>query len=148
MSMEIVTTGLGAGSYPEPPPMQEYESPACDECGWDDNKLIETDGKMLCPGCRARYIFNNATQYDYDRYICNNLENKKSFYYLSFFQNLPEKIRREIFPDIEVVTVLERYFNHVLDESENTKKQMKRDFIEANLTDFADFMEERSLIHV
>lgn len=130
MSMEIVTTGLGAGTYPEPPPMQEYEAPACDECGWDDNKLIETDGRMLCPGCRAEYIFANASVKDFEAYIKENYDAQKAFY-LGYYWPDEEEIKR--------FTYAKRAF---LDLDPDVKEEMLKNYTKENLSDFIDFTDK------
>ena len=133
--MEIVTTGLGAGSYPEPPPMQEYEAPACDECGWDDHKLIETDGRMLCPGCRARYMFQNASVGDFRAFVDENAESQAAFY-LDYCWPEEERAIRAMYAKEMFYTML---------TLEKIKKRFRVYVKEKGwMTDFMDFMDERS----
>lgn len=128
MNGEIFTTEAGGGSYPEPPYVPEPDLPECEDC-CETRDLTDVDGHLLCPHCKADYIFHHADYDDRMQFIRDNIEEQKSFYLHWFFDSLSER---------EKLSAVKPFFDQLAQEE---REFQVRGYTAECKPDFADFME-------
>ena len=132
MSFVFDTVEAGAGSYPEPPYVPESEVIECEEC-FETEGLKETDGMILCPHCRAKYIFENSTCEDRMGFINDGtLDDRKDFYITFYFENLGSR---------DKLRIVQQHFEQNVGEAE--KEFLSKIYTEELQGDFASFMDRR-----
>lgn len=127
------TRGLGAGSYPEPPDIPEYEYPVCEECG-DDGNLAEIDGKTLCWHCRQKHYIKTAKESQKWEFIHHDEPTRLQFFKDYWFNSLD---------NYQQFLILRMGFTNTYMHEKSKRKQLAliTDFCEANLDEFASFVE-------
>lgn len=132
MSFIFDTVEAGAGSYPEPPYVPESEVIECEEC-CETRWLEEIDGKLLCPHCRADYIFDNSTDEDRWAFINDGSQDDlKDFYLAFYFEDLSSR---------DKLRIVRQYFEQNVSESD--KEFLSKTYVEELKGDFASFMDRR-----
>lgn len=132
MSFYFDTVEAGAGSYPEPPYTPEPEVRECDEC-YETQGLKEIDEKLLCPHCRANYIFENSTCEDRMEFVNDgSLDDRKDFYITFYFDNLGSR---------DKLRIIQQFFEQNIGEAE--KEYLSKLYVEELKGDFAEYMERR-----
>lgn len=130
------TRGLGAGSYPEPPDVPDYDhEPRCVECGWTQD-LKEVDGKLLCRDCREAYYLENCRDL-YWRFITGSPEERRRFAVDWWFNNLWEDTQGEI-----LFRAFQREFESGLPQVLNLRDQEIDGYVKDHADDFLDYIEE------
>lgn len=132
MSFYFDTVEAGAGSYPEPPYTPEPVVRECEEC-YETRWLEEIDGKLLCPHCRADYIFENSTDEDRQAFInSGSQDDLKDFYLAFYFEDLSSR---------DKLRIVRQYFEQNVSDSD--KEFLSKTYVEELKGDFAEFMERR-----
>lgn len=124
----MITTGLGAGSYPEAPDIEE-NTQVCENCGYD-KKLKEYEGIILCRSCRMEKFFEDATEEDFDKYISSDPEIEQDFYLNWFLDGMTKQ---------EKLDVAKKAFQNW---DSKQKTEIKKTFVEKFKCEFYEFMEE------
>ena len=127
------TTEAGAGSYPEPPDVPEYNGPECAECGdyGEGAKLREhIDGRILCKWCREKETLKAASLSEMLEFIVN------SPYIETFAKELTEHLSEHA-----LWFLLQRGMYYW---DEEDRVEFLKNFLDTDTrkTDFLDFMEE------
>lgn len=128
----IDTREAGGGSYPEPPCYPEPPQKECDHC-YNTNDLSVIDGLILCPDCKARYVFDHADYEDYMAYIKDNFEEQVAFYLRFYFDELD---------DFEKLYAAKKHFEQTTDEED--KLYYARNYMLSYRREFAEFMEGKN----
>lgn len=122
-------TEAGGGSYPEPPYVPEPDIPECEEC-YDTESLSVIDGHLLCPHCKADYIFRHADYGDYMRYILDNFQNRYDYFVKWVFDGLSNFEKQ-----IVVRYGFEKY------ATRDAREALAKSYVAEDKLDFAEFME-------
>lgn len=93
---EMITRGLGAGSYPEPGNEVFMEdAPSCVRCGYDwAERLREYRGELLCPLCRETAIAREYRELHGE--FTDSAEERGAFYLDFWWRSLDREERVEL----------------------------------------------------
>ena len=136
--MSIETRGLGAGSYPEPPDIEEDTGPRC-ACG-ETHNLREVDGVTMCRWCREDYYLDNCRE-DYWEFINASVADKFDFAVTRWFLTLEPQEQARV-----AVEAFQREFSSPFPQLQNLRDEIIRDYMEVSKSEFADFVENRAEI--
>lgn len=130
MNFGFSTVEAGAGSYPEPPDIPETNPRECSEC-FETSALKMTDGKLLCPHCRAEYLFDNSSYKERIAFIeSGSVGEQLDFFENWYFKELGSSSRLKL---------LKKVFHSVV--SADLRELLVDTYVRELKGDFADYTE-------
>ena len=93
-NFNLVTTGLGAGSYPEAPPLAN-ERVSCCMCG-NVHTLRERNGHILCRACENEFLYATSDQETQLRFIKSDYSVDRDFLLNHWWEELDEPSKMAI----------------------------------------------------
>lgn len=131
----MVTTGLGAGSYPEP---KEYsrETAACEKCGYEYG-LKNVDGSILCRDCRSELYLDEYKEKRFD-FVLSNISSKIDFLE-GWLKCLSDAEKAEVLMD-----AFKSSFSLPLPEKQAELDRLLQNFVEEWQSDFTDWMDKQT----
>lgn len=136
--MNMETKGLGAGSYPEPPAIQESDYPVCEGCG-DDYNLKDIDGHILCRSCREGLYVHDYQDRAWE-FINATTEDKLNFCFSWWFNQLSKPEKADI-----LMEALKREFSIPFPWNQYQLKSMLRSYTEEYKSDFCDYLDSQGV---
>lgn len=141
--MEMETRGLGAGSYPDAPDIEEDTGPVCSKCGdpRELHDLREVDGELMCRWCLEDYYLDNCR----DKYwgFIKTPEQQYEFSVKHWFLTLEPKEQARI-----ALEAFQREFSGPFPQRQNLRDEIIRDYMEISKSDFADYIESKAELRI
>ncbi|MGI6096427.1 MAG: hypothetical protein ACOYBL_13635 [Lachnospiraceae bacterium] len=128
----MVTTGLGAGSYPE---SKEYnrEAEICERCG-DEYGLKNVDGAILCRDCRAALYLDEYKDRRFDFILSD--DSSKIDFVEGWLECLSDAEKAEVLMD-----AFKSHFSLPLPEKQAELDRLLQSYVEECKSDFTDYLD-------